>query len=255
MFIRTVRTACQAALAQTVQSSLARQPAVERIQNIVDKYGAENVVVTTSFGIQSAVLLHLISRVNPNITVAFVDTGYLFDETYDYAEQLLAQLPLNLKVYSAAMTPAWQERKFGKLWEQGLSGLQQYNHMVKVEPMQRALRELKPKVWLSGLRATQSKGRSQRSLVEPHSTGCLKVHPILDWTDEDVDEYLDLYDLPKHPLVSEGYATVGDWHSSAPLEPGMTAEQTRFGGLARECGLHTLWVEKEKEQEQLAASA
>ncbi|MGL5392547.1 MAG: phosphoadenosine phosphosulfate reductase family protein, partial [Shewanella sp.] len=95
--------------------------------------------LSSSFGIQAAVMLHMVSQAQADTPVILTDTGYLFPETYRFIDQLVERLSLNLKVYQAPITPAWQEARFGKLWEQGLTGLEQYNRLNKVEPMQRAL--------------------------------------------------------------------------------------------------------------------
>ena len=98
--------------------------------------------LSSSFGIQAAVMLHLMTAQRPDIPVVLTDTGYLYPETYQFIEQMTSQLSLNLKVYKAQLSPAWQEAKFGKLWELGEEGIKQYNQLNKVEPMTRALKEL-----------------------------------------------------------------------------------------------------------------
>ena len=87
------------------------------------------------------------------------DTGYLFPETYTFIDHLVEKLNLNLHVYRASLTSGWQEARFGKLWEKGLPGMEQYNRMNKVEPMQRALKDLHAGTWLAGLRRSQSDSR------------------------------------------------------------------------------------------------
>ena len=101
-------------------------------------------------------MLHLVTSQQPDIPVVLTDTGYLFPETYQFIEQMTERLSLNLKVYKAELSPAWQEAKFGKLWEQGEEGIKQYNQLNKVEPMTRALNELDAGTWFSGLRRDQS---------------------------------------------------------------------------------------------------
>lgn len=194
-------------------------------------------VLSSSFGIQAAVMLHLVTQAQPDIPVVLTDTGYLFPETYDFIDELTQTLKLNLKVYSADLSPAWQERKFGQLWEQGLPGIEAYNKLNKVEPMQRALKELEVGTWFSGLRRSQSSSREKLPYLQL-TGGRFKVFPILNWSNKDVHYYLQDNGLPYHPLWEQGYVSVGDWHTSRPLEAGMTEEDTRFFGLKRECGLH-----------------
>ena len=197
----------------------------------------DGLILSTSFGIQSAVMLHLVTSQIPDIPVVFVDTGYLFPETYRFAEQLTERLNLNLKTYLPLQSAAHQEAIHGKLWEKGVEGLEEYNRINKIEPMNRAVQELEAKGWLSGLRRNQSSTRANRKITEQQNK-IVKVYPIIDWNDKDVYEYLTKNDLPYHPLWDEGYVSVGDWHSTSKLIDGMNAEDTRFGGLKRECGLH-----------------
>jgi phosphoadenosine phosphosulfate reductase len=210
--------------------------AAERIRWAAESFG-DRLVMSTSFGIQSAVMLHLVTRVVPDIPVIFIDTGYLFPETYRFAEELRERLELNLKVYTPLWTAARQEAIYGKRWEQGVEALEAYNRDNKVEPMNRALKDLGAEAWLSGLRRVQASTRSKLEVVQQQKR-TVKIHPIIDWSEKVIYEYLKEHDLPFHPFWEEGYVSVGDWHSSAPLGSGMSAEETRFGGLKRECGLH-----------------
>ena len=222
--------------AQQIASDLAEKKAGERIRHLYETYG-ERVVASTSFGLQAAVMLHLISENAPRIPVIFVDTGYLFPETYQYIEKLKQQFEVDLRIYQPRITSAYQEALYGKLWEQGEEGNKQYSYTNKVEPMNRAIQEIGGDIWISGLRRTQSNSRANRSFTEKQGD-TIKAYPILDWADAQVSSYFFNHNLPKHPLESKGYVTMGDWHSTQPLKEGMTAEQTRFNGNQYECGLH-----------------
>ena len=193
-------------------------------------------VLTSSFGAQAAVMLHLVNQVIPEIPVILIDTGYLFPETYRFVDDLTARLHLNLKVRSDA-SPAWQESRFGKLWDQGLEGIEQYNRINKQEPLDRALKELGAHTWFAGLRRVQADTRAQIAPIE-FRRGRYKVHPLFDWTDRDVGEYLKKHDLPYHPLWEKGYLSIGDWHTTRSLAEVDSMEELRFFGLKRECGLH-----------------
>jgi len=195
------------------------------------------VVLTSSFGAQSAVCLHLVTVQQPDIPVVLIDTGYLFPETYRFVDELTERLALNLHIYRARHSPAWQEARYGKLWEQGLDGIERYNQINKVEPMQRALKELAAAAWMSGLRRQQASSRQQLDVLLWRNGRC-KVHPLIDWTDRDVYRYLTDHHLPYHPLWAQGYVSIGDVHTTRPLSAGMSEEDTRFFGLKRECGLH-----------------
>ncbi len=194
-------------------------------------------VLSSSFGIQAAVMLHLVTRVQPRIPVVFIDTGYLFAETYRFVDELTERLDLNLHIYRPGVTPGWLEARHGRLWERGLEGIEHYNRLTKIEPMRRALKELEVGSWFAGLRRDQSSTRGELPVLLKKD-GRFKVHPIIDWRERDVYRYLTRHHLPYHPLWEQGYASVGDTHTSRPLEPGMRVEETRFFGLKRECGLH-----------------
>lgn len=221
---------------RAVAPCLERMDAAERVEWAL-QYLPSPPILTSSFGAQAAVMLHLMTRRVPDISVVFIDTGYLFTETYNFVETLRERLDLNLAVFSADMSPAWQEIRYGRLWEQGLAGIQQYNQLNKVEPMARALRTLRPGVWFSGLRRSQSTSRRRLGVIQAHDA-IAKIHPIVDWSDRDVHGYLKDHDLPYHPLWDEGYVSIGDAHTSRPLSVNRSPEEARFFGLVRECGLH-----------------
>lgn len=195
------------------------------------------IVLSSSFGAQAAVSLHMATQQWPDIPVVLVDTGYLFPQTYEFIDELTDRLKLNLNVYRAELSPAWQEARHGKLWEHGVEGIEQYNRMNKVEPMNRALEELDALASFAGLRRQHSEGRSKLPVLTI-SRRRLKIHPIIDWTDRDIYRYLGKHGLPYHPLWDEGYVSIGDTHTTVKPTGDMTAEQTRFFGLKRECGLH-----------------
>lgn len=200
---------------------------------------AEGLVLSTSFGIQSAVMLHLVTQIIPNIPVIWIDTGYLPKETYLFAEELTQKLQLNLKVYQSTLSPARMEAIYGKLWDKkDLDSLNLYDKIRKVEPMQRALKELKATAWLAGLRQNQTNFRQKLAYINKQGSQ-YKILPILSWDSRTIYQYLTKYDLPYHPLFDQGYVTVGDWHSSRPLSLDDDNERnTRFHGVKQECGLH-----------------
>ncbi len=194
-------------------------------------------VLSSSFGIQAAVLLHMVTQQKPDIPVILTDTGYLFPETYRFIDELTQKLNLNLQIFRAETSAAWQEARYGKLWEQGVEGIEQYNHINKVEPMNRALETLGAQTWFAGLRRDQSGSRASLPVLAVQR-GVFKILPIIDWDNRQVHQYLQQHGLKYHPLWDEGYLSVGDTHTTKKWEPGMAEEETRFFGLKRECGLH-----------------
>lgn len=219
-----------------ISANLEKISAEKRIAWALERFRPE-IMLSTSFGVQSAVLLHMVTQQWPEIPVVMIDTRYLFAETYRFADQLTERLKLNLKVYRADVSAAWLEARHGKLWEHGADGIERYNQINKVEPMQRAIRELGVRGWFTGLRRQQAKSRNGVGVLQMQND-VMKIQPIIDWTDRMVYEYLKKYDLPYHPLWEQGYVSIGDVHTTRPLSANMTEEETRFFGLKRECGLH-----------------
>ena len=131
-------------------------------------------------------------------------------------DELVLRLGLNLKVYQPSVSPAWLEARHGRLWEQGIEGIERYNDLRKSEPMQRALADLGVGSWFAGLRRQQARSRSAIRALE-FRRGRWKMHPIFDWTDRQVFQYLTRHDLPYHPLWHEGYVSIGDWHTTRSL--------------------------------------
>lgn len=219
-----------------INEGLEKKTALERIEFAAENLPS-NYSIASSFGAQSAVSLHMITQVMPKIPVILIDTGYLFPETYQFVDQLAEALDLDVHVYQSTMSPAWQEARYGKLWEKDTRALNEYNQRNKVEPMDRALNELEVGTWFAGLRREQSKSRHELPIVQTFKDR-VKVHPVIDWSNRDIHQYLQKHRLPYNPLWEKGYVSIGDKHSTKPLTLGLSEEETRFGGSQRECGLH-----------------
>ena len=223
---------------ERLRSEITPRDAWQQVREAALLFG-RGLVMSTSFGIQSAVLLDLVTRTAPGTPVIWIDTGYLPPETYHYAEELTRRLKLDLHVFQPLLSPARMEALYGRLWEtDNPDAMRQYTRLRKVEPMQRALAELGATAWLSGVRSEQTSHRAALQTVEV-GLGVYKIHPLLRWTAEQIETYFRVYDLPRHPLQQHGYCSVGDAHSSRPLDAHETKERTaRFRGLVDECGLH-----------------
>jgi phosphoadenosine phosphosulfate reductase len=217
---------------------LAAMSAEDRVAWALGELPGEH-IVSSSFGAQSAVMLHMLTRQKPDIPVVMIDTGYLFPETYRFVDELRETLGLNLEIFRPRISPAWQETRYGRRWEHGVTGIEAYNRDNKVEPMERALDVLGVHTWFAGLRRSQSRARAATPFVEA-SGERWKVHPIADWNDRRVHGYLVRHGLPYHPLWEKGYVSIGDVHTTRPLGAVATHEETRFFGLKRECGLHEM---------------
>jgi len=226
----------QAMALAEINVSLEKLSAQERVQWALENMPGE-FALSSSFGIQAAVSLHLVTQQKPDIPVILTDTGYLFPETYQFIDSLTEQLNLNLQIFRAEHSPAWQEARYGKLWEQGVEGIEKYNHINKVEPMNRAIQTLGVQTWFAGLRREQSGSRAHLPVLAVQR-GVFKILPIIDWDNRQIFRYLKEHGLSYHPLWDQGYLSVGDTHTTKKWEEGMKEEETRFFGLKRECGLH-----------------
>ena len=200
----------------------------------------ERFVLTTSFGIQSAVLLHMTGelKTHQKPKVIWIDTGYLPKETYAYAEELTNLFELNLVVAQSPISPARMEAIYGRLWETGVErDLEKYHQIRKVEPLEQAFSDLNVHCWASGVRKGQTKNRQSMSNID-----CIRerltLRPLLNWSKKDIFYYMEKNKLPQHPLFEKGYSTVGDWHSSGAENTNTKGRSTRFGGLSEECGIH-----------------
>ncbi|MEI6616541.1 MAG: phosphoadenylyl-sulfate reductase [Cyanobium sp. ELA507] len=225
---------------QAFQQHLEGLDAQGRLAWAFDTFG-EGLALTTSFGIQSAVLLHMVSELADGaarVPVIWVDTGYLPPETYHYAETLQSQLGFDLRVVQATISPARMEALHGRLWESGrLEDLELYNRLRKVEPLDRAFHDLGVACWASGVRGGQTDHRRSMAPLDA-VRGRWSLRPLLAWSKRDVFYYMQRHGLPQHPLFDQGYSTVGDWHTSAPDDASNSGRATRFGGLKQECGIH-----------------
>ena len=194
-------------------------------------------LVTTSFGAQSAAFLHLVASHFPKIPVVFIDTGYHFPETISFSREITERLGLNLKTYQPLLTPKEIEDRYGRLWEQGPAGLETFHEIIRVEPFRRAFRDLRPKIWLAGLRRSGSEHRLKQEILSRQESRW-KLLPILEWSDREVGAYLKEHALPYHPLWAQGYVSIGDRVTTRRLDEVSDPSQLRHFGWKRECGLH-----------------
>jgi len=210
--------------------------APERMEWAILNYPGK-ILLTTSFGAQSAAFLHLATQIKKDLPLLFIDTGYHFPETLEFAQELTKKLNLNLQTVRPLLTPEEIEQKHGKLWEMGPKGLEKFHEIVRVEPMQRAMNQINPSLWVAGLRRTSADSRKELSVVS-HNQSRIKLLPILDWTDRQVGEYLRQHSLPYHPLWSKGYISIGDRVTTKRLDEVNDPAQLRHFGWKRECGIH-----------------
>ena len=178
-------------------------------------------VVSTNFRPYEAVLLHLCAQAQPDIPVLWVDHGYNRAATYKHAEQLRLLLKLNLKVSLPRITAAHRDAVWGPIpATDNEAGLKQFSALMKLEPFQRGMKELAPKVWITALRKVQNPNRAELDIVSTDSNfGTLKVSPVFYLSDADMEAYLEKHQLPN------------EWDY---FDPAKADEK-------RECGLHAAW--------------
>jgi phosphoadenosine phosphosulfate reductase len=199
-----------------------------------------HIAVSSSFGADSAVMLHLCTQVKPDIMVVAVDTGFLFPETIAFRDELTRRLNLNLHVFRPVIPKEAFLEEHGKLWRSNPDACCAFN---KREPFERAKRELKLRAWTTGIRREQSFTRKQAKIVIHDHDGLIKVCPIATWTARDVHEYMKKHDLPYHPLREQGFFSIGcqpeEGHCTVPVKAGEDPRSGRWAGLDKtECGLH-----------------
>ena len=197
--------------------------------------------ITTSFGIQSSVLLNMVSklRLQKKLKIFWIDTGYLPAETYHYAEKLIEDLSLEVEVLQSELSPARMEAIYGKLWRTNKArDLDKYHELRKIRPLENALEKYNVLCWASGVRSSQTETRKEMKFLDIIRQR-LSLRPLLNWTNKDIFYYMKENNLPAHPLFSKGYSTVGDWHSSSPDGIETKGRATRFRGIKQECGIHT----------------
>ena len=215
---------------------LESKSATERMEWAIRNY-RDQMVLTTSFGAQSAAFLHLATQQNPRLPILFIDTGYHFPETLLFAKELTKKLNLNVTTVRPLLTPQQLEEEHGRLWEMGPPGLEKFHEIIRVEPLRRALSDLNPILWVAGLRRTSSESREKLSVISS-SQSRLKLLPLLDWSDRQVGDYLRLHSLPYHPLWSKGYVSIGDRVTTKRLDEVNDPSELRHFGWKRECGIH-----------------
>jgi phosphoadenosine phosphosulfate reductase len=198
---------------------------------LIEKTFANSICVAASFGAESAVLLHLVATVNPNVPVIFNHTGKLFGETLRYRDQLVALLGLrDVREIRPEPIQLSAEDPDGHLW---LKNPDRCCYLRKVEPFNRAIADFDAVI--SGRKAFHGALRSNLETLEASGDGKIRVNPLLAWQPDDLTAYAATHDLPPHPLVADGYASIG----CMPCTDRATNRAGRWRGQDKtECGIH-----------------
>lgn len=224
---------------------------------------APHLAMSSSFGPESGVLLHMVSRIDPATPVLFLETGYHFPETLAYKNQLVEKFGLKNVVDLKADPKRKAEvvRQYeGVPYEKNPDLCCQIN---KVEPLEQALKDYE--AWMSGIRRNQTDFRKSVRIVEEYKHtpllpppaergegrwGVYKVSPLANLTSREMWWYLKEHNIPKHPLYDKGYLSVGCWPCTRPVQPGDDERSGRWAGKAKtECGIHTFMEVKQEKEE------
>ena len=158
----------------------------------------QRAIITTNFRPFEAVILHMVTRANPQVPVIWMDNGYNTEATYRFADEVTKLLKLDLHIYLPRRSRAHREAVAGSTPEVGDPRHANFTEEVKLEPFARALRETTPKVWFTALRATDTAVRAQMDPVSVNPDGLIKVAPLLHWSSKDLYQYCELHGLPNN---------------------------------------------------------
>lgn len=220
-------------IVESASAALEGAPTLEIIRWAAATFG-DRICLTSSMS--DAALIHLVSKVKPGIDVLFVDTGYHFAETIGTRDAVEAVYPVNVINVTPSRTVEEQEAALGpRLFGRNPDLC---CHLRKVEPLSRALEGYM--AWFSGIRRDETASRRDRRVVEwDRRRGMVKVNPILDWTQEDVDNYIEDNGVLVNPLHYDGYPSIGCAPCTSPVAPGEDPRSGRWAGMGKtECGIH-----------------
>lgn len=196
--------------------------------------------LSSSFGGQSAALIHMAVQIDPKIPILFLDTGFLFKETLAFVDELTRRFNLNLKTFRATSEQMAVTKRNLDARTDG-SGI--CCDDSKVALMQKSLEGLD--CWIAGLRRTQGGSRKDIRIIEKYGTGLVKAHPLANWSGKQIYAYMKLHDLPFHPLWDKGYTSIGCEPCTSLPAAGGGERSGRWAGLEKkECGIHTFLEEK-----------
>ena len=196
----------------------------------------ERVVMGTGFGPPGIVLLDMLFKVTRDISVFYIDTGFLFDQTYDLKDKLQKKYGFELLRISTDLTPEMQEDQYGeKLWEKDPDSC---CNIRKVLPLKDTLKNYD--VWITGIRKKQTEVRNQSNLIEFESRfEVIKINPLINWTHVEVWDYIKTHNLPYNPLHDRNYPSIGCQQCTSPVCSGEDDRSGRWKGSNKtECGLH-----------------
>ena len=221
-----------AAEARALDAVLRHASPEKILETAIDRFG-DRLALVSSFGAESAVLLHMAAQLKPDIPVLFLDTGMLFAQTLDYRKALAARLGLSdvrdLRPFHQDLAVHDPDQKLHE------SDIDACCHIRKVVPLDHALADFD--AWITGRKRFHGGDRLRLKVVE-FADGKTKFNPLANWAKADLDAYADKHALPAHPLVEFGYPSVGCWPCTQPAESGDVRSGRWAGSEKTECGIH-----------------
>ncbi|RME03734.1 MAG: phosphoadenylyl-sulfate reductase [Bacteroidetes bacterium] len=224
-------------LVEGMNKDFEKLSAEERLARLFEIVPEEEVLVTSSFGIHSATLLHHLSRIKPGIKVYFINTRFHFPETLEYKAQLSTMFGLNV----VEVAPSEDLKDLcvsSQMWTTTPNVCCYLNKVAPLEPLKKC-----HKVWISGLMGFQNRVRNNWKVFRPDPSveGLLKFHPFIDWSEAKYENYRNHNALPPHPLELEGYGSVGCIHCTQKAQGRAGRWNSKF---KTECGLHIGFLSK-----------
>ena len=207
---------------------------VNRLERLYEIFSPDEVLVTSSFGTNAAYLLHLISRINPDQQIHFIDTGFHFKETMDYKKKLIEVL--NLKVVE--IHPDKEDHQHAVKSNLWTNNPDHCCHLNKTKPLVKIKNIFT--VWISGLIKSQSEFRSTLRMFEDKND-VIKFHPLYDLEYKEIEKYVKYFKVPPHPMVGKGYESIGCTHCT---KPGVGRNGRWSGKSKTECGLHLNYIDE-----------
>ena len=217
-----------------LQAEMGRRNAQEQIEFVLREEFAGETAVVSSFGSESAVLLHMVAEVDPTTPVLFINTGKLFAETLRYRDRLQDLLGLgDIRTLAPHPLDRAAEDPDGTLWARDTDACCNFR---KVIPIRRALEGFAAQI--TGRKRFQTQARAEMRAVE-YFDGRFRFNPLSDWTQADLEAYIGRHNLPRHPLVEDGYPSIGCMPCTRRVHAGEAYRDGRWSGLDKdECGIH-----------------
>lgn len=212
------------------------------IRKYIERYRADGkkMFATSSFQTHSIPMLHLLSTIDQSIPIVFINTGFLFPETLRFKDEVMEFINMPL-VDVKSLVPRIQQRdEAGNFYF--TSDPDRCCFLNKTQPMEPVMMEYD--VWINGIRGDQNTNRKNMQVEQPAPYDCLRFHPMLHWSSKMIYQYINEYDLPRHPLDDKGYVSIGCEPCTRKYDLNNERDARWFGMNKTECGLHTELVSK-----------